>query len=186
MFWSCVRPAASRAGSSDLNLQPCWQPDERAVVESATNTEFSVGPCEEKNLMSAQGSASYITLLIIYIKMNKVKFRFCFNVLLGLTWPLQPHRRDWSPRCVCTLRLPSFIADMFHLQPVQPCRHNPTESLKRQRWQAFLILISFWIALYSPKGFRTGGYWWVLPSPAVVMWGRNRRLNSLQISFREH
>lgn len=29
--------------------------------------------------------------------------------------------------------MPTFIPDVFHLQPVHPCRHNPTESLKRHR-----------------------------------------------------
>lgn len=66
-------------------------------------------------------------------------------------------------QCVCMLRLPTFILEVFHLHPGHPCRHNPSESLKRDQWQAFLIHISFQIAPYSPTGIyaywvATGGY----------------------------
>lgn len=63
------------------------------------------------------------------------------------------HWDGCSLQCACMQRLPTFIPDVFHLRPGHPCRHNPTQSLKRDQWQAFLIHISFPIALYSPAGF---------------------------------
>lgn len=66
-----------------------------------------------------------------------------------------------SHLCVHVQRRPAFIPDMFHLQPGHPCRHNPTECLSGEQWQAFLMHISFHITLYSPKGsYSLGGYWW--------------------------
>lgn len=81
-------------------------------------------------------------------------------------------------------RLPTFIPDVFHLQPERPCRHNPTESLKRQKWQAFLIHLSFWMALYSHKGFLLIG--WVLVDTSWSQCGpyTNKSRNGWLSSFK--